>query len=137
MFSSFIFHLSLTHEHFIIIIFKQYMKRQNTFFCIKKVCAFSVYYCLKRMCVSFICLGFMDFSELLWLFYELVEILLVLSSFKKKRLVSLFYTCIWLEFLSFRLINSSSIFSTLLASACPSHETKLDYIGFFFVFFLN
>jgi hypothetical protein len=102
--------------------------------CIKGMCAFSVCSCIKRMCTSSIYLGFMDFSGLLWIFYKLVEILLILSSFKKKKSGSLFCTCTWLKFLPFRSINSSSIFSTLLASTCPSHETELD-IYVFFIFF--
>jgi len=104
------------------------MKRYKmVFFCMKRMCIFlCVCFCIKRMCISSIFLNFMDFSGLLWLFYELVEILLVFSSFKKKKSGSLFYTFTWLEFLPFRLVNSSSIFSTSLAWACPSHEIELD-----------
>jgi hypothetical protein len=69
----------------------------------------------------------MDFSGLVWLFYKLLEILLVLSSFKKKRLESLFCACKWLKFFPLRPINPSSIFSISLASACPSHGTRLDF----------
>jgi hypothetical protein len=71
---------------------------------------------------------FHGFSGLFWLFYELVEILLA-------RIIILH--CTWLK--PCRLINLSSIFFTLLllASACSSHETKLDYLFFQFFPLIN
>jgi hypothetical protein len=90
--------------HFIIITYKQKMKRLKTFFCIN-LCFFYLFL-LKRDVHFFYVSQFHGFFRVVLSFYELVEILLVLLSFRL-----LFCTCTWLKSLPFRPINLSSIFS--------------------------